>query len=303
MHPSGEQFELRHGEQRAVVVELGGALRAYEAGGRPVLDGYGADEMCSAARGQTLIPWPNRLRDGTYSFEGEELQLPLSEPAKHNAIHGLVRWTRFTAADRAENRVRMEQLLLPQAGYPFALSVAIEYALGDDGLTVTTTAENAGTRDLPFGAGAHPYLTAGTETVDECTLRAPGARRMVTDEQAIPTGEEPAVDGTEYDFRTARELGAVQLDTGYADLVRDADGRARVELSAPGGPTVGLWLDEAYPYLMLFTGDSLPEAERRRRGLGVEPMSCAPNALASGEGLVTLAPGGRWRGSWGIEPG
>ena len=65
---------------------------------------------------------------------------------------------------------------------------------------------------------------------------------------------------------------------------------------------VGLWMDAGYPYYMLFTGDALPEKDRRRRSIGVEPMTCAPNAFASGDGLITLAPGESVVSSWGIAP-
>jgi aldose 1-epimerase len=300
--PSGDQIELRHGDHRAVVVEVGGALRAYDVGGRALLDGYAEDEMCPSARGQSLIPWPNRLRDGAYTFEGEDLQVPLTEPSAHNAIHGLVRWEPWTAAGRSGDRVRMEHVLHPRDGYPFTLHLAIEYALGDDGLTVRTTATNAGAGRCPYGAGAHPYLTAGTAVVDPCELRAPGAVRMLSDDRGIPTGEEP-VDGTPYDFREPRTLGDLQLDTGFAQLRRDEDGLARVRLAAPEGDAVTLWQDEGYAYLMLFTGDSLPDESRRRGGLGVEPMTCAPNAFASGEGLRVLEPGESFSAAWGIAPG
>ena len=59
-------------------------------------------------------------------------------------------------------------------------------------------------------------------------------------------------------------------------------------------------MDEAYRYLMLFTGDSLADPARRRRGLGIEPMTCAPNALQTGEGLRTLQPGELFSSRWGI---
>ena len=88
LNPSGEQIEIVHGDQRAWIVEVGGALRAYRAGGHELLDGYRADEPCTDARGQSLIPWPNRIGDGLYRFDGAEHQLALSEPAKRNAIHG-----------------------------------------------------------------------------------------------------------------------------------------------------------------------------------------------------------------------
>lgn len=298
---SGEQVELRHGDQRVTVVEVGGGLRTYAVGEREILDGYGEAELASFARGQILIPWPNRLADGAYEFEGENHQLPLSEPEKGNAIHGLTRWASWSVALREPARVRMEHRLLPREGYPFALALALDYALDDDGLSVTLSASNVGGGPCPFGAGAHPYLTAGADTIDTCTLRAPGTTWMRTDERAIPTGSAP-VAGTEYDFCEPREIGASRLDTGYGQLRRDGDGRARVVLSAPDGGSVTLWQDEGYEYLMLFTGDSIEDPQRRRRSLGVEPMTCAPNALRSGEGLRTLEAGETFRCAWGIAP-
>ncbi len=284
-------------------MEVGGALRAYSAVERELLDGYAEQEMCPSARGQTLIPWPNRLRDGSYEFGSEDLQLALSEPEKHNAIHGLVRWANWTPADRREDRVAMEHVLHPQPGYPFALGLRIDYRLDESGLTVQTTATNVGTTESPYGAGAHPYLTAGTGTIDECTLKSPGAVRMRTDDQAIPTASE-RVDGTRYDFRVPKKLGSTRLDTGYGELDRDPDGRARVVLEAAADDVrVTLWMDEHYPYLMLFTGDSLPDRSRRRHGLGVEPMTCAPNAFQSGEGLQRLQPGDSFTSAWGIQSG
>ncbi len=303
VHPTGRQLELRHGEQRAVAVEVGGALRSYVAFERELLDGYGAAERCTSARGQSLIPWPNRLRDGRYGFEGSNYQLPLTEPATHNAIHGLVRWANWTPADRAEDSVAMEHRLHPQDGWPFTLALRIEYALSQDGLTVTTTATNAGDGACPYGAGAHPYLTLGTERIDELVLQSPGRRHLPSDEQGIPIGSEP-VDGTRFDFQEPRQIGDTVLDTAYADLARNGDGRASVRLATPDGDRrVTLWLDESYPYLMLFTGDSLPDETRRRQGLGIEPMTCAPNALQSGEGVRIIAPGESFTSTWGIAPG
>lgn len=302
MIPSGEQIVLAHDTQRAVVVEVGGGLRCYALGDWEVLDGYAENERCTSGRGQPLIPWPNRLRDGAYTFAGADHQMALSEPEQHNAIHGLVRWANWTATDRAADRVTMRHVLHPQSGWPFALELSLEYALGDEGLSVRTLATNAGDAPCPAGAGWHPYLSVGTATIDAATLQAPGERHLTVDEQAIPTGEAPPVDGTPYDFRTPRRLGDTELDTAYRDLRRGPDGRARVELSADDGRRVSLWLDAGYRYLMLFTGDSLPHPERRRRGLGVEPMTCAPNALATGDGLVVLEPGATLAATWGLRP-
>ena len=75
--PSGKQITIVAKDQQAVVVEVGGGLRSYSVGGRELLDGYGADEMSSSGRGQMLIPWPNRLEDGSYEFNGLRYQLPI----------------------------------------------------------------------------------------------------------------------------------------------------------------------------------------------------------------------------------
>ena len=298
--PSGEQIEIAHGDQEAVVVEVGGGLRTYSAAGRDILDGYGADEMSSSGRGQVLIPWPNRVLDGAYEFDGRRHQLPIDDVEEQDAIHGLVRWAAWTVAEREPDRVVMEHVLHPQPGYPFSLALAIEYVLSDEGLRVAATATNLGTSPCPYGAGAHPYLTVGTPSVDSLILRSPGRTVLRSDERGIPVGA-GSVEGTDYDFRRPREIGATRLDNAFTDLERDDDGLARVELRNPDEDRgLTLWVDESYPYLMLFTGDPLPDVDRR--SLAVEPMTCPPDAFRSGQDLVRLEPGGSFTSAWGISP-
>jgi aldose 1-epimerase len=148
--PSGEQLEIGSGDQRAVVVEFGGGLRSYAVGDVDVLDGYGADEMCSSGRGQVLMPWPNRIEDGSYDLDGRRQQLALTEPESGNAIHGLVRWVGWSVAERDADRVAVEHVLHPQPGYPFTLALRIEYALSEDGLAVRTTAKPVEETDFDF---------------------------------------------------------------------------------------------------------------------------------------------------------
>ena len=211
MFPSGEQHEIRFGAQRAVVVEVGGGLRLYDG-----LLGYGEDEMCGGGKGQVLAPWPNRLTGGSYTWAGDELQLPLTEPAQGNAIHGLVRWANWRCIGRGDAAVTMEHVLHPQPGYPFALRLQVGYTLDARGLTVETRAENLGDRVAPFGVGHHPYF-AGTPFVDDLEV--------------------------EVDGRTFR-VGDRKLDQ---TLVPESP-RVRV-----GGRV--LWYEEPYRWVQLFTGD------------------------------------------------
>jgi aldose 1-epimerase len=296
----GEQLELVLGDRRAVVTEVGAGLRSYSAGGHELLDGYAADAMVTSGRGQVLLPWPNRIEDGAYDFDGHRHQLALTEATARNAIHGLVRWVAWTVAEREPGRIVLTHALHAQPGYPFPLALALEYALTDDGLRVRTTATNAGTAPCPFGAGAHPYLTLGTPTVDPLVLSVPAGTVLVSDDRGIPTGSGP-VDGTERDFRTAKPIGETVLDHAFTDLARDDDGLARVHLHEPeSGAGLTLWVDEAYGYLMVFTGDPLPDVNRR--SLAVEPMTCPPNAFRTGEAVIRLEPGESFTGTWGLTP-
>jgi aldose 1-epimerase len=298
--PSGEQYEISSGDQHATIVEVGGGVRAYSVGDRDVLQPYDVDRICDGAHGAPLIPWPNRLADGRYRFDGVDYQVALTEPEKRNAIHGFLHWRPWQPVDRREDGITMAATLLPLEGYPFGLDLRVDYQLGPEGLTVTTTATNIGDRTAPYGCGQHPYLSPGSGLIDSCTLRSDGCTRIITDpERELPIGEE-GVAGTAYDFREARELGDLAIDHAFTDLHRDADGRAWVRLTGTDGRTAQLWVDESYALVELFTGDTL-SPDRRRRGLGVEPMTCPPNAFQSGVDLIRLDPGCTATTRWGVS--
>lgn len=298
--PSGEQIELVHGDQRLVVVGGGGGIRRYTLDGRDLLDGYDEHETCRGGRGQLLIPWPNRIRDGRYRFAGESHQLAITEPTTGHAIHGLVRWGRWDVVDRTASSATMTHLLLANPGYPHTLALRADYALSDDGLAVSVSATNVGTVPAPYGSGAHPYLRTSLDTIDGCSLQVPAATRLVTDERQIPVGQ-AAVEGTEHDFRETRQIGTTRLDTAYSDLARDPDGLARVTVRDPQTQlSLTLWMDATHQYVMVFTGDTL--AERRRQAIAVEPMTCPPNAFATGDHVLVLGPGEHHVARWGITP-
>ena len=297
--PSGAQAELVHGDQRATVVEVGGGLRHWRIGDRAVLDGYHVSARCTWGRGQLLLPWPNRIPDGRYELDGQPEQLALTEPEQHNAIHGLTRWAAWRLDQPDADRVLAEHLLHPQPGYPFTLLCQAEYRLGPDGLTVRMSVANQSDRPAPVGMGAHPYLLVGGAGVDVASLRVPAGTLLVTDHRGIPTGRQP-VPGTDQDFREPRRIGGTVLDSAYTDLIRDPDGLARVRLSVPDRFEVTMWADRTWPFLQVFTGDTMPEPERRR-GVAIEPMTCAPNAFNTGDGLVRLGPDQTLTGTWGIQ--
>ena len=297
---TGAQYAISAGDYHATVTELGAGLREVGHRGSPLITGYEPDELPPAGAGQLLVPWPNRVDHGRYEFGGQHYQLDLSEPARGTAIHGLTRWAGWGAAAQGADAVTLRHVLYGRPGYPFCLELAAEYRLDQAaGLQVTMTARNAGSRPAPYGTGSHPYLTAGTPTVDDCELELHAERWLPTDERGIPAGPARDVTGTPYDFRARRPLAGISLDHALTGLARDSAGRARAVL-AGGGRRLELWAGPGYDWLQVFTGDALDPA-RRRRALAVEPMTCPPNAFATGTGLLVLDPGASVTHRWGLR--
>jgi aldose 1-epimerase len=297
--PSGAQWTISRRAHRATIVELGGGLREYTVDGSPVVAGYGERALASKGAGQVLAPWPNRLRDGRYRHNGVLHQLALSEPDKGNAIHGLVRWTSWHRVDQTPESVTVATTLPPHPGYPFPLEFAITWSVGEQGLRADHTVVNLGNQPAPFGLGIHPYLGAGDADLDDHVLHLPVTDRLTVDHRLLPQGREP-VAGTPSDFRTPRPIGDTALDDCFTGLDRDDHGLARTRLTAPDGVGAELWQDRSFRWVQLFNG--VGPSGQPGKALAVEPMTCPPDALRSGEDLIVLQPGDRWTGSWGITP-
>ncbi|GAB3672521.1 aldose 1-epimerase family protein [Actinocorallia lasiicapitis] len=293
---SGTQHTIAFGPYQAVLTEQGAGLRVLTHDGAPLILEHDPDELTPAGFGQLLAPWPNRVDRGEYTFEGVAHRLPLNEPARENAIHGLVRWEPWQLIERTASSVTLGHRLLGRPGYPFRLDLAITYTLAEDGLTARMSASNTGTRNAPYGQSAHPYLTVG-RPLDACVVTFGGGRYQPVNDRLIPSGLPVPVAGTPYDLSAGGVFGDRRLDTAYTDLPF-TDGRIWVGLSG-GGRTVGLWADANHPWLQLYTADDLTP-ELRRTGLAAEPMTCPPNAFDTGVDLITLKPGDTFAGSWGI---
>jgi aldose 1-epimerase len=295
--PSGQQFRLTFGEQVATIVEVGAAVREFRVGDREVFQSYAESAFSTGFHGAVLLPWPNRLADGRYLFDGEQYQVAISEPSRMTALHGLSPWRAWSLVEHEADRVAMRLSLLPSPGYPFFVDTTVDYRLGPDGLRVTTTSRNVGDLACPYAVGFHPWLSSGEATLDECTLSLDATHRFVTDDRLLPIGEEDVAD-TPYDFREQRLLGSLVLDDAFTGVPRGSDGRAWVRLEAPDGQTAAIWMDASCEYWQLCTGDMLPP-HQARRGLAAEPMTAAPNAFVTGRGLRRLEPGAHVTTTWG----
>jgi aldose 1-epimerase len=301
MSAGGREHELSAGSYRAVVTEVGGGLRVLEHDDRSLVRSYPAGTVRPRYTGNVLAPWPNRIADGRYDFDGETHQLPLTEPERSNALHGLVAWDRFELVDASAASVTAVDRLVPRTGYPFEVEVEVSYELGaEEGLRTTVRARNTGTRPAPWGTAAHPYLQAGTLHVDDCRLTVPAAEVLaVTPDRLLPLRLVP-VQGTALDFRSPRVIGSTFVDHAYSRLVPDDDGLVRVRLTSDTGGVECEWDPAVLPWVQVHTADTA-DTETNRTGLAVEPMTCAPDAFNSGQDLVVLPVGGEHSASWTVR--
>ena len=291
--PTGEQYVIASHGYRAVVTQTG-VLRQLRHDGRDLVDGFADDAVPAAGRGQLLVPWPNRIRDGRYAFGGTTHQLALTEPKRGNASHGLVRWVSWSLVRHDPAVVELRYFLPAQTGYPWALDLSTTWVVGAEGLTVTQAATNRSDSPAPYASGAHPYLLAGTGPCDGWELGLPAATYLTVDEERLlPTGR------ASFEGIVGEPLGDTVLNHAVTDLERDDEGVARVRLFDSGADSgTELWVDAHHRWLQVYTGDDTPTP---RVSVAVEPMTAPPDAFNSGEDLVVLDPGASFSASWGIR--
>ncbi len=300
MLPSGEQIAIAHGDERAVITEVGATLRTFVKGGLSVIEGFAGEEVPTGARGQVLYPWPNRLGDGEWSYSERTGRPRIDDVGHSTAIHGLVRWRPFRVDSVNQNRCSLSLLLHPTPDYPFLSEINVTYHLGKLGLTVTTTVTNRDDVPIPFGVGFHPYLAVTTPTIEGAELEIPATAYVAVDDRQLPTGEILPLLGQALDFTKRKSVSGHELDVTFTELRRDDSGLATVVLADANGGEVELSVDRNFPYLQVYTGDKL-ERGRRRTSVAVEPMTCPPDALRSGKDVVVLEPGQHWAGSWRLR--
>lgn len=296
MPPTGQQFEIESGSTTAVVTEVGAGLRALTVGGRALVETFELGVRPPRGLGGVLVPWPNRTAGGRWPWNGADQQLALTEPSAGNAIHGLLRHILYRPDAPVPGELTLRAVVPVQPGWPVPLDTAVRYAVDATGLTVTHTVHNVGDEPVPFGIGAHPYLRAGDADTDDCVLTLAASTSLPL-LGGLPTG--PAVPvPAELDLRGGRRVADLDLDHAYGGCIPVAgDTLVRHRLAAADG-TTELWADPAFAWAQVFTP---PTLVGRGRGVAVEPMTCPPDALNSGVGLITLEPGQEWSGRWGIR--
>jgi len=297
MLPTGKQFAIGSGSYRAVVTEVGATLRGLWYRDRPLIRGFAEDEPMPMHRGAVLAPWPNRIGDGRYEWGGRSHQLPINEPDRQCAKHGLVTWLRWSSEQHNERSVTLSCVIWPQPGYPFLVELSVVYRLAADGLTITLSAANHGSSPAPYGCSIHPYLVAGPQPMEDWSLRLPAASFVTVDPaRLLPTGKASVV-GTEFDFRDGPTIASTVVDHAFTDIEFDQSGACEALVTGPDGSGVAITWDRSCGWVQVYTSDR-PEPAYNRAGLAIEPMTCPPDAFRSGVGVDTLLPGATHETWW-----
>ncbi|MCP3425364.1 aldose 1-epimerase family protein [Rothia sp. AR01] len=332
--PQGTRHEISAGGYTAVIAEVGASLVSLTGPHGHLVRTTPPGHLRTGCNGAILAPWPNRIRDGRYSFGGQTHQLPLTEPGRGNASHGLALWQRWSVADGAgdgpetgtegddagpgaeaepgadadaESAVAEFSLdLVPQPGYPFSLRLTARYAVSAAGLRWEVTAENTGGDDAPYAVAGHPYLVAdGSDgdapgSIPGWRLSVPAAAYLEADPDRLLPVAEHRVDGGVFDFRGGRVLGDTAYDIALGEIERDADGGFSCALThGEEARGVVLRCGPGIRWVQVYTDDK-PHPEDGRRAVAVEPMTAPADAFRSGRDLTVLEPGERHAAWWTI---
>ncbi|MDR4479845.1 MAG: hypothetical protein R3B37_08910 [Nitrospira sp.] len=304
------EISLSFERQRARVSPWGASLRRYfvvegDGSETDIIWGYSGGTQKKGGQGDVLIPFPGRVAEGRYRFDGQTFQLERNDKEGPNAIHGFVRTLPWRTQQADWNQVTFEVLLNAASyaprGYPFSLAVRVVYGLNAQGLLCSFAVQNVGQQAAPVGVGFHPYFTLGTALVDEVESKIPATGYLEFNERLVPTGTVIDAKGGEWDYRAYRQVGNRRFNHCYVGLERDADGMATASLRHIGsGRTIDIVMDRSFSAVVVYTGDAIIAAPRR--ALAIEPMTCATDAFNHPEwGLQRLHPGETFTGCYRVK--
>ena len=277
-----------------LVLSKNGVPHAIIDGNRSVDAFYGKNVF----KGAKLIPFPNRLKGGTYIFGGKQYRLDLNYPEENNACHGFIYDKQFTIekstakADHASvTLVYHYDGFLP--GYPFDCMIELEYTLAaGTGFRCHTCIKNLDRTPMPVGDGWHPFFTF-YKKIDDALLCLPARKKVETDERLIPTGELSACER----FNVPDRIGAADLDTCFALVPDGGTIRASDLYDGQRDINIRIWQEtgkDRYNYLQVYIP---PE----RDSIAIEPMTCSVNAFNTLEGLIVLESDGTFDAAYGVQ--
>ena len=225
-----------------------------------------------------LFPFPNRLKDGQYHFDGQSYQFPINEPEVNNQLHGMLFNAPFKVTETRESDLEASITLAHEYSgnlpyYPFAFVFEVTYRYYLSGFSVGFRLKNTGKKRLPFGIGWHPYFQIDEVGVKDYIFSAGELEEIELDRRtSIPTGKRKPL------AHSVFPLNEHILDNAY-----ELTGEKTYVLKGPENLRILFRPSDSLSYLQLFTPDG-------GETIAIEPMTCNVNAFNNQEGLLTLEP-------------
>ncbi len=296
------KVSVRHdetGNEITIIPEMGARLNHFQVNlhgdSVDIIDGYTDAHALSdgmVTKNALLAPYPNRVADGRYTFHGQEQQLFINRPREHNAIHGFAFNYPFVleASGRVDDyyELTLRSVFSGEEGYPFPFAMMVKYRFGGVWLEIETELTNVGKAQLPVGFGWRPQFRT-TGTIEHIRMTLPEVEQLEVDGRHIPTGKRQIFT----DFSAAHALKEVVFDTSFHLLNGNREVQLFDELLGLYITLVMPEIDTQYEYLQVYTAPD-------RGSIGLEPMTCAPDAFNNGLGLKKLSPGGSLRSHFSI---
>ena len=238
--------------------------------------------------GKILAPWPNRIRDGKYSFNKNDYQLPINEVSKNNSLHGLVANSLWEITFQNQSKVILEYLLDQPAIYPGKLQLQVTYEIIESGIEIAVLSENIGDISAPYGVSIHTYLVAGESVKNnELFLQIPADQFLEVDtERLLPIKLQP-VDGTNFDFINSKKISDLFIDHAFKYSSKYPRSISLLNAEGKGAEMI---FDDQSKWIQIHTADRDLQADSRM-AVAIEPMTCPPDAFNSGIDLIVLEPG------------
>ena len=282
----------------AVVSPVGAGLMALTLSGNQVIEQV-APGRPDLYAGVVMAPWSGRIAAGKWGdAEGIERLLQVNEPARNNALHGLVYDKAFELKRTTDSSVELVIDIAANDGYPHALRLAVSYELEDGELFASFAVKNLSTEKAPFSIGFHPYISAAWA---DAPMQLQSSAQSVLDvnENMIATGTAKVSDSGK-DLRNGKALNELKLDDDFTDL-DFVQGIATTRLLSASGTGLEVWQEDIFKHTVIYTPEQYPTASGSISAIAIEPCSSAVNAFNTKQDLLVLSPGETRSGSWGIR--
>ncbi|MFY0594659.1 aldose 1-epimerase [Roseivirga sp.] len=234
-----------------------------------------------------LFPFPNRLAQGKFIFEGTTYKFPLNDFGRPNALHGFISDKPFQILSQ-ENQALILQYEYDggRSYYPFPFRLIIKYKLEVSELIIEATIENTGISSMPCGFGWHPYFNM-LEGADQAILQLKDVSRIVVDKNLLPTGKSTP-------YKTLDNgciVDLLSLDTCFE---YNTERKNATNLRFQDGMTLKVWQDSELPFVQIYTAAD-------DKTIAIEPMTCSIDALNTGAGLKVLESSEHWSFQFGVK--